>query len=821
MGKALRDLPAHRAAGRAALQIDMQEVYRTSLRSLTPKRNSNTLFDILSGLTGFCNEATCSVDERRAVDIVYPETFQVPHLDIEDMKARAEFVFVKADVRKMFEIPFKKYFKRQRKERRILENPQPRRRKVWSYRMKVIKRELCRSQHQEVVEVDGSPEGVQPQEVVQEHVQVDESPEGTQQLSSPVQLEKEDQPSAAQLLPSAQEPQGGNDIHVHPQRQPVQGGMAPNMGPQATDPGWEFPKVTVKVQPQNMSQGWESPEVTVQVQPLRPRPRWEAPSVTVQVQLQQQGPGPSFPQVTVELQPQEWGQGTAGIKVTVQLQLGCDPGEVTRLQNQGEGVLDNGQQLTPQKNQGEMMMTCSEGERELAVVEVLPQKILSQKQDQGGEVEKAQQDKSQEERAGVAELHNMQGGEKADLNGMGTEEQLQYQSQEQEKVKADLPLQKEDQRSTEMRQEQGNSQEGPRGIVEDQKEDLGRELSKKLPREAPNYFVAIPITDDQILDRIEDIQELIFSKEPDLSRALLPIQTMHLTIIVAHLGTEEEVKKAVLALKQSKTKVEDILQGKDLNLTFHGIGKFNNQVLYVKMLEEDEKMLNRIAEAVEQCFIEMNLDISGSKDFKPHLTFLKLSKASRLRRRGFRKICTDLYKEYEDSHFGTEVFSRIDLCAMRKKKQESGYYYCECSINVGSSGKEESKEQEMQTEDVGETSSEGLPDNAAKAEIGASDASCKLASTVVADYKPSENVAEASIAIKEKEIDEAKGQPEATDGTFPTAGDICSKSVLGLLPASSDVLKSLEKEQEKAKITDGSLQKTEATEYAPDQASLG
>lgn len=38
-------------------------------------------------------------------------------------------------------------------------------------------------------------------------------------------------------------------------------------------------------------------------------------------------------------------------------------------------------------------------------------------------------------------------------------------------------------------------------------------------------------------------------------------------------------------------------------------------------------------EAVEECFIERNLNISGSKDFKPHLTFLKLSKASRLRRR--------------------------------------------------------------------------------------------------------------------------------------------------------------------------------------------
>ncbi|XP_063022528.1 cyclic nucleotide-gated cation channel beta-1-like [Melospiza melodia melodia] len=508
--------------------------------------------------------------------------------------------------------------------------------------MKVIKRELCRSWHREMVQVDGSPEGAQPQEVVQEPIQVDESPEGTQQIS-PVQQEQEDHSSAAQLLPSAQEPQGGNDIHVHPQRRPGQGGTAPDMGPQPTESAWEFPKVTVKVQPQNMSQGWDCPEVTVQVQPQRPSPGWEAPSVTVQVQLQQQGPGPSLPQVTVQLQPQEWGQGTAGIKVTVQLQLGCDPEEVTFLQNQGEEVLDNGEQWTLPKNQGGMM-TRSEGERELAVVELVPQRVLSQKQDQG-EVEKPQQDQCQAERAELVKVHDMQAGDKADLNGMVTEEQLRDQSQEQEQLKADQPLQKEDQRHTVMRQEQGNIQEGPRGIVEDQKEDLAREQSKKRPRESPNYFVAIPITDDQILDRIEDVQELIFSKEPDLSRALLPVQTMHLTIIVTHLGTEEEVKKAVLALKQSKTKVEDILQGKDLNLTFHGIGEFNNQVLYVKMLEEDQKMLSRIAEAVEECFIEMNLDISGSKDFKPHLTFLKLSKASRLRRRSTLQMTEEIFTE--------------------------------------------------------------------------------------------------------------------------------------------------------------------------------
>ncbi|KAJ7414019.1 hypothetical protein WISP_86750 [Willisornis vidua] len=728
----------------------------------------------------------------------------VPHLDNEDMKAVMELLFVKANVTGTFEIPLNKYFKHQRESRRILEKPQPRRRKLRSYKMNVIKRELCRSRHQEIV---------------QEQVQVDGSPERAQQLCSPGQLEQGgDHFLAAEPLPPAQQPQGGNDIHVQPQGQAVQGCMAPDTGPQQTDQAWEAPEVTVKVRPQNMSQGWECPEVTVQVQPQKPSPRWEAPSVTVQVQLQQRCQGPSLPQVTVQVRPQEWGQSTAGIKVIVQLQLVCDPEEVTCLQDQDEEVLGNAEQWTPKQSQGESV-TRSEGERELAVVELVPQGVLSQNQDQEGEVEKPQQNQNQEERAEALEL---QAGDKANLYGMVTEEKMQDQNQEHEQLKADLSPQQEGQRTTDIRQEQGDIREGHKGMVEDQREDPGHEVSRKCPGEAPNYFVAIPITNDQILDRIEDIQEHILSKEPNLWRAALPIQTMHLTILVAHLGTEEEVKKAVLALKQSKTKVEDVLQGKNFNMTFHGIGQFNNQVFYIKMLEEDQKMLSRIAGAVKECFIEMNLNILRSKDFKPHLTFLKLSKASRLRRRGFRKNCLDLYKEYEDSYFGTEVFSQIDLCAMRKKKQESGYYYCECSINVSCSGTLQSKEQERQTEDVGEMTSEDLPNSVAKAEIGATAASCKLASTVVTDDKLSENIAEASIAIKEKEINEAKGEPEATDGTLLTAGKICSKSVLGLLPASSDVLKSMEMEKEKAKITDGSLYKTEAVEYVPDQpTSLG
>ncbi|XP_078397352.1 A-kinase anchor protein 7-like [Cetorhinus maximus] len=212
----------------------------------------------------------------------------------------------------------------------------------------------------------------------------------------------------------------------------------------------------------------------------------------------------------------------------------------------------------------------------------------------------------------------------------------------------------------------------------------------KIRRTPPNYFVSIPITNQQILDKIEDVQELVVTKEPKLLPAVVPAGRMHLTIIVAHLATPAEVENAVSALQQCKSKVDAILEGKPLNLQFQGIGQFNDQVLFAKLSDDtSDKVkadLKAVAETVEILFRELGVNIEDSNEFKPHATFLKLSKSPALRRKGFRKICPDLYKEYQNAIFGTEVLARIDLCSMIKKKQPSGYYHCESSINVGNSG---------------------------------------------------------------------------------------------------------------------------------------
>ncbi|KAK1172891.1 A-kinase anchor protein 7-like [Acipenser oxyrinchus oxyrinchus] len=207
-----------------------------------------------------------------------------------------------------------------------------------------------------------------------------------------------------------------------------------------------------------------------------------------------------------------------------------------------------------------------------------------------------------------------------------------------------------------------------------------KEQTDNSPKQRPNYFVSIPITNKQLLDKIGDVQKSLVKKEKQLQRALIPLEKLHLTVIVATLRTEEAVQRAVNALQQCRRKVDEILQGRLPKMIFHGIDQFNNKVCYVKMTANEQPTLHQVAEAIKTSFETVDVDIAGSKEFKPHLTILKLSKAPTLRRMRLKKI---LYEEYEDAAFGTELFTRIDLCSMHKK-QASGYYHCESSILLAS-----------------------------------------------------------------------------------------------------------------------------------------
>ncbi|NXN10904.1 AKA7G protein, partial [Indicator maculatus] len=187
----------------------------------------------------------------------------------------------------------------------------------------------------------------------------------------------------------------------------------------------------------------------------------------------------------------------------------------------------------------------------------------------------------------------------------------------------------------------------------------------------------------QITGRIQAVQDAIIEKDQRFSKAMVRAGSFHVTMLVMHLASEEEINIAVGALSDSKDVVEGLLKGKPLDLSFEGIDHFSHAVGFVKLADNDHTaMLKEIAETMKKIFQEKGILAGEERAFNPHLTFMKLSKSTQLQKQ-VRKIDPRLYEDFKSLSFGEEVLHRLDLCSMLKKKQPNGYYYCESSIVLG------------------------------------------------------------------------------------------------------------------------------------------
>ncbi|NWH32005.1 AKA7G protein, partial [Chloropsis hardwickii] len=206
---------------------------------------------------------------------------------------------------------------------------------------------------------------------------------------------------------------------------------------------------------------------------------------------------------------------------------------------------------------------------------------------------------------------------------------------------------------------------------------------KKNKQYQPNYFISLPITNPKITGGIQALQDAIIQKDQRLSKAMVRAGSLHVTMLVMHLSSEEEISVAIGALSDSKVFVDDLLKGKRVDLSFQGIDHFRNQVGFVNLAENDHTtQLKEIAETMKKIFQEKGIMTGEERAFKPHLTFMKLSKSTELRKQ-VKKIDSSLYEDFKNHYFGDEILHRFDLCSMLKKKQPNGYYYCESSIVFG------------------------------------------------------------------------------------------------------------------------------------------
>ncbi|XP_010773969.1 A-kinase anchor protein 7 isoform gamma [Notothenia coriiceps] len=74
----------------------------------------------------------------------------------------------------------------------------------------------------------------------------------------------------------------------------------------------------------------------------------------------------------------------------------------------------------------------------------------------------------------------------------------------------------------------------------DSEEDADKKKKKK-ESVRPNFFISIPITNTQISSAVTQVQEAVLQQEPRLARAMIPVPTLHITLLVTHLASQEQV----------------------------------------------------------------------------------------------------------------------------------------------------------------------------------------------------------------------------------------------------------------------------------------
>lgn len=235
---------------------------------------------------------------------------------------------------------------------------------------------------------------------------------------------------------------------------------------------------------------------------------------------------------------------------------------------------------------------------------------------------------------------------------------------------------------TDTNPKQKKRKRGEIGGRADSEEDAGKKKKKKESKR-PNYFVSIPITNPQISSAVAEVQQAMLLQEPKLSKAMLPIPTLHITLLVTHLANQEQVDQAATVLAGVEPSLAELLSGRALVLPFSGISHFRKEVVFVALAPGEHKhTLDSLAELLRCRFEEQGLLQGDCRGFEPHLTIMKLSRSPKLRSQGIKRVEPSLYSDYTDRFFGDQPVERVDLCSMLKKKRQDGYYHTESSLQL-------------------------------------------------------------------------------------------------------------------------------------------
>ncbi|XP_071150775.1 A-kinase anchor protein 7-like [Mytilus edulis] len=144
-------------------------------------------------------------------------------------------------------------------------------------------------------------------------------------------------------------------------------------------------------------------------------------------------------------------------------------------------------------------------------------------------------------------------------------------------------------------------------------------------RKKPTHFISLQITNPEIITKIAEVQREMKKRNEILELAHVRLSCAHITLRVACLETEDDLNRMKKTLddcvEQFKKENMDIF-----NLTFRGIGNFNNRVVFAKLQRDKNYFrLQRLGEMFEDCCKANGASFKKEGRFNPHLTIAKIT----------------------------------------------------------------------------------------------------------------------------------------------------------------------------------------------------
>lgn len=181
-----------------------------------------------------------------------------------------------------------------------------------------------------------------------------------------------------------------------------------------------------------------------------------------------------------------------------------------------------------------------------------------------------------------------------------------------------------------------------------------------------------------------------------ISRSLfIRPETIHLTVLMLKLFTEQRVNIAAEVLQGVKDKVLEALDGHEARVHLKWLECLRGspaeaRVLYMKVQEVDpENRLHQACQAIKDAFIKAGLvaDADKNQDLKLHATLMNAAYSRRLNNSAFDARRVLLKHRLED--WGEYTIKEVHL-SQRFFYDESGYYHCCGSLELPSANSESS-----------------------------------------------------------------------------------------------------------------------------------